>query len=111
MAAIVPVARAAASRSAGFSLPTTSGTDTVSNEALVAVLAPGPLRTLLTATYGTLALFLAAAGRAGMSMVAMGGVDVCPTWVVSSSTPSLSLTAAAISEIAVRISVSNTIAS
>jgi hypothetical protein len=110
MAAITPTAGQSGQRSATFTLPTSAGTDTVSNAALVGVLSPGPLKTLLSATYANVAAFAAAAAKAGLNVTVSGGTSPSAfDWVVSNSTPSLSMTAAAASTVVVRMSVAHSI--
>ena len=109
MAAIVPTFGRISPRAATFTLPTTAGTDTVSNAALVAGCAPGPLKALLQGTYANVAAFLAAANAQGLSVSQTGGVDAQLVWVAAASTPSLSITAAAIGVTLFRISLAHTV--
>lgn len=106
MAAVTPTAQAAGPRSMSATLALTGATDTVSNAALVAACAPGPLKTLLSATYADVPAFLAAMAAEGFLCVFTTGTAAITSyvWVVSASTPSLSIVTGSAATAAVRMS-------
>lgn len=108
MAAITPTGGKKSPRATTFTLPTSVGTDTVTNALLVGVCAPGPLKKLLQATYANAAAVMTAFANAGVA-VSVTGTDAQLVWVAAASTPSLSITAAAVGTVCVRVSVAHTV--
>ncbi len=111
MAAISLTGGANGPRSMSGTFPLSNGTDTISNAQILAACAPGPLRDLLADTYATLADFMTAlAAKGGIVAITTGTTTLTSyVWVVSASTPSLSVVAGAAGTACIRVSLAHSI--
>lgn len=105
--AISPTLKQSGALSMSFRFASVSGTDTVSNEALLAICPRGDLYALLSALYADMQAFLDAwAAAGGLMSLQSTSASTAASWTLSSGAPQLTVVDSAASQCAVRMALS-----